>query len=230
MKKKLILMGVAAALVTITLIGGSLAYFQATGHQVQQQINTKTLEIQLSEAGQDGSGKEIYTELPNGTVFVDKIAPGSIIPKEVCVTNTKDTDLYVRLTITKYWGKDSNSQNDADLKAFEKDMNKDAGKIILEPVNTAGTAGSGDWILQSEDKEQLVLYYTKPLAPGQNTSIFMDRIGISSDLKNEYADLGIALKMQADAVQTLKGQDAMMSEWGVLATIDGAGNISSIEE
>ena len=58
----------------------------------------------------------------------------------------------------------------------------------------------------------------------------MDRIGISSDLKNEYADLGIALKMQADAVQTLKGQDAMMSEWGVLATIDGAGNISSIEE
>ena len=37
------------------------------------------------------------------------------------------------------------------------------------------------------------------------------------DRKNEYADLGIALKMQADAVQTLKGQDAMMSEWGVLA-------------
>lgn len=82
MKKKLILMGVAAALVTITLIGGSLAYFQATGHQVQQQINTKTLEIQLSEAGQDGSGKEIYTELPNGTVFVDKIAPAELRQRE----------------------------------------------------------------------------------------------------------------------------------------------------
>lgn len=223
-------MGVAAALVTITLIGGSLAYFQATGHQVQQQINTKTLEIQLSEAGRDGSGREIYTELPNGTIFVDKIAPGSIIPKEVCVTNTKDTELYVRLTITKFWGKDSNSGNDANLEAFTKDMNKDAGKIILQTANTAGTSGSGDWILQREDKEQLVLYYTKPLAPGQNTSIFMNQIEISSDLKNEYADLGIALKMQADAVQTLKGQDAMMSEWGVLAAIDGAGNISSIEE
>ena len=109
-------------------------------------------------------------------------------------------------------------------------MNKDAGKIILQPANTAGTSGSGDWILQSEDKEQLVLYYTKPLAPGQNTSIFMDQIEISYDLKNEYADLGIALRMRADAVQTMKGQDAMMSEWGVLATIDDAGKISSIEE
>ena len=58
----------------------------------------------------------------------------------------------------------------------------------------------------------------------------MDQIEISYDLKNEYADLGIALKMRADAVQTMKGQDAMMSEWGVLATIDDAGKISSIEE
>ena len=58
----------------------------------------------------------------------------------------------------------------------------------------------------------------------------MDLIQISQDLQNDYADLGVELKMQADAVQILAGQDAIMSEWGVLATIDDQGYITKIEE
>lgn len=50
MKKRILLMGVAAALVTTALIGGSLAYFQADGRNVQQQISTRTLGISLTDA------------------------------------------------------------------------------------------------------------------------------------------------------------------------------------
>ena len=47
MKKRILLMGVAAALVTTALIGGSLAYFQADGRNVQKQISTRTLESSI---------------------------------------------------------------------------------------------------------------------------------------------------------------------------------------
>lgn len=224
MKKKLILMGVAAALVTATLIGGSLAYFQATGQRVKQQINTKNLGIQFNEVGKDGSGKDIYTQIPNGTVYVKEILPGAEIQKEVCITNTQNTDLYTRITISKYWGSFKGSE-------FIKDGNKIAEKIKIPAVQDKDNSGDkARWILQKEDNEQMVLYYTKPLAPGENSKIFMDLIQISQDLQNDYADLGIELKMQADAVQILAGQDAIMSEWGVLATIDDQGYITKIEE
>lgn len=51
MKRKIVLMGVAAALTATALIGGSLAYFQADGQEVQQQMNTRTLSISLKDAG-----------------------------------------------------------------------------------------------------------------------------------------------------------------------------------
>ena len=50
MKRKIVLMGVAAALTATALIGGSLAYFQADGQEVQQQMNTRTLSISLKDA------------------------------------------------------------------------------------------------------------------------------------------------------------------------------------
>ena len=51
MKRKIVLMGVAAALTATALIGGSLAYFQADGQKVQQQMNTRTLSISLKDTG-----------------------------------------------------------------------------------------------------------------------------------------------------------------------------------
>ena len=69
MKRKIVLMGVAAALTATALIGGSLAYFQADGQEVQQQMNTRTLSISLKDAG---SGT-----LPEETVLFDDAMPGA---------------------------------------------------------------------------------------------------------------------------------------------------------
>ena len=84
MKRKIVLMGVAAALTATALIGGSLAYFQADGQEVQQQMNTRTLSISLKDAG---SGT-----LPEETVLFDDAMPGADLEMEhrLGVENTGD--------------------------------------------------------------------------------------------------------------------------------------------
>ena len=76
MKKKYILMGVAATLLVTAIAGGSLAYFQADGENVQQQINTKSLSIDLI-----GSGNENTKQ----SVLVANTMPGEQIEKNVKV-------------------------------------------------------------------------------------------------------------------------------------------------
>ena len=75
----------AAALTATALIGGSLAYFQADGQEVQQQMNTRTLSISLKDAG---SGT-----LPEETVLFDDAMPGADLEMEhrLVVENTGDT-------------------------------------------------------------------------------------------------------------------------------------------
>lgn len=95
MKRKIVLMGVAAALTATALIGGSLAYFQADGQEVQQQMNTRTLSISLKDAG---SGT-----LPEETVLFDDVMPGADLEMEhrLVVENTGDTPVYARVTLQK---------------------------------------------------------------------------------------------------------------------------------
>ena len=123
MKKKLILIGVAAILVMTELIGGSLAYFQADGREVRQQLGTRRLGISLMG---DTEGPE---RLQDGNLRFDTVMPGAEIKKEIFVENT-----------------------------------------------------------------------------------------------------GVGLDIEADAVQTVAAKDAILSEWGVLATIDGNGVITAVEE
>ncbi|MCI9485853.1 MAG: hypothetical protein HFI64_02570 [Lachnospiraceae bacterium] len=210
MKKKLILIGVAAILVMTALIGGSLAYFQADGREVRQQLGTRRLGISLMG---DTEGPE---RLQDGNLRFDTVMPGAEIKKEIFVENTENTELYARVTVSKYWLRRENGR-------LEKAMDLNAEKIELDYRES-------DWLLLKEDTEQLVLYYTKPLAPGERTASIMDQIKISTDIGNAYANTGVGLDIEADAVQTVAAKDAILSEWGVLATIDGNGVITAVEE
>lgn len=208
MKKNYILMGVAAALITTTIVGGSLAYFQADGRNVQQQINTKTLSIALNGTGNREAG---------GSVYMEGAMPGGTVNKSVKVENTADTPLYARVTIRKYWGNYTEATD-----TLDKDFEKDTAKITIEPMNNWYVSEEGD------EDETLVLYYRDPIQPGESVDI-MDSLKIAADLDNSYTDLGIGLDVEVDAVQAFAAQDAMLSEWGVWAEIDG-GHITSVEE
>lgn len=201
-------MGVAAALITTTIVGGSLAYFQADGHNVQQQINTKTLSIALTGSGGSDAA---------GSVFLDGAMPGDTVTKSVKVENTADTPLYARATIRKYWGSYEKSSD-----TLSKDFEKDTSRITVEPLNNWYVSEEGD------GDETIVLYYQDPIQPGESVDL-MDTLKIAADLDNSYTDLGIGLDVEVDAVQAFAAQDAMLSEWGVWAEIDG-GHITSVEE
>ncbi|MFQ9012688.1 MAG: TasA family protein [Lacrimispora saccharolytica] len=208
MKKKYILMGVAAALITTTIVGGSLAYFQADGSNVQQQINTKTLSIALT--GSSGSDAA-------GSVYLDGAMPGDTVTKSVKIENTADTPLYARATIRKYWGSYEKSSD-----TLSKDFEKDTSRITVETLNNWYVSEEGD------EDETIVLYYQDPIQPGESVDL-METLKIAADLDNSYTDLGIGLDVEVDAVQAFAAQEAMLSEWGVWAEIDG-GHITSVEE
>ena len=209
MKKKYMLMGVAAALITTTIIGGSLAAIQVNGEDVRQDINTRSLSIELT-----GSGTA------EGNLYLENAMPGGVIDKDIKIENTADTPLYTRVTIRKYWG-------DYESGSIEltKDYSKDTDKISLE-VN-------GEWLEDknaSDGGETSVYYYRKPIEPGTEPVDILKSLKLDADLDNSYADKGIGLEVEAEAVQTYAAQDAMLSEWGIWADIDENGTIINIEE
>ena len=196
-------MGVAAALVTTALIGGSLAYFQADGRNVQQQISTRTLGISLTDA-QSG-------ELPGDSLLLENAMPGENIDLEnkLVVKNTGDTPLYTRVTVSKCWG---SYEDDS----FQKEFDKDSSTIQV--------AANDDWYIMEntdENHENLYLYYRAPLDVAGQTSSILKSLEIAETLTNEYTDKGIQLDVQVDAVQASESvvarQDALLAEWGVWA-------------
>jgi len=222
MKKKIIIVALAAVLTATTMIGGSLAYFNAEGNKVQQQINTMTLGIKLQDVVVDAEGKEIAAEPIDGALYVERVMPGEVVDKTMRVNNPEEVTEYVRVSVRKYWTKNS---GDEVVKLPEKDANA----IILKPVN-AEEDERERWIVTKETDEHIILYYTKPLAEGENTKNFMEQIMISEKIKNDYAGLGVALEFETEGVQIFAAQDAFLSEWGVKPVIDEDGYILQIEE
>lgn len=54
---------------------------------------------------------------------------------------------------------------------------------------------------------------------------------LSEDIKGEeYQEYQAYLHLQADAIQDVVAQEAILAEWGIEATFDKQGNITSIEE
>ena len=219
MKKKLILMGIAGALVVTTIIGGSLALVRTSSSgQATSDITTKDLGIGIYEDN---------TEAIDGEIIVKTKVPGETVSKNLVIKNTKTTDTgydtYVRVTIYKTWGEMSDSQN----KIFIKDSSlEQLDQIIL------GITQDPNWYLSTvaSTNEETVLYYKVPIKPGESTTPFLNSIKIDESLGNKYADKSILLDIDADAVQVIDGVDAISSAWGISVSVNNLGEITSIAE
>lgn len=202
MKKKLILMCIAGALVMTAVIGGTLAGFNtSTESKGVTEISVNSLTVDFSGTGLNGgsSSEEISLEaaaVPGGEVEVNR-----------AVTNSGDYDFYTRVTVNKKWN--------ADLPA---------DKIEL------GMSNMADWLVFSQDDEQIILYYTKPVKKGETVAIPIDKICFDSSLNNDYAGKTVEFAARIDAVQAAVAEDSMPSEWGVYPVIDANGVITAIEE
>lgn len=217
MKKKLVLMSIAAVLIISTVVGGALARSEvAADGAAQNKITLGNLAIDL--VGMETVKAEDGTGLPG--VIEEDALPGAVIADQnVQVKNAGEYDLYTKVTIKKYWGTYENGE-------FKKDFALDSNLIEVN------VADSGDWIVPAgesfidENGEEMVLFYVHPMSAGDLTSNLLGEIRISSEADNSYAHKAILITVEADGVQKSAGDtsvaaDAMLNEWGLVAELDG---------
>lgn len=214
MKRKLILMCMAGVLVMTAVIGGTLAGFNtAAEHKSTADITVGALGIELAGTGSTENLK------------IEKGLPGGETEVRYSVQNRVEEGytLYTRVTIDKKW----KSGDDEGLDPCKIRLYAGDGEGRTELL--AGTCVNG-WIVWYADEEQLILYYTKPLAKGESSREFISAAGFAADMDNAYADAEVELGIRADAVQSIAAQDSIPSEWGVYPVIGEDGTIVSIEE
>lgn len=221
MKKKIILMSIAAVLVLTAVIGGTLAGFNTESEQGKTDITTKSLGISLAGSNTSLGGEKLAVNIS---------MPGAEVEMPYHVTNNvkEGYELYTRVTIYKYW----ESQNDLDparIHLYVKDA--EGNRVELTADEEADSAVRvNDWFVQYADDEQIILYYAKPLVAGENTENVLDFITVDAEVGNAYTNQNIVLEIQADAVQKIAADASIPSEWGVYPVFDADGSIVSIAE
>ncbi len=201
MKKKLILMCIAGALVMTAVIGGTLAGFNTeTENKSVADINVNTLSIDVSDK-KDGENGEVGV-----MEFSEPAVPGKEIRIDRTIENTGSYDLYARVTVNKKWTD-----------------NLDAKMIKL------GMQSNG-WIVADEDDEQIIMYLQAPLGVGESIAIPVESLSFDTSMTNEYAGKSCEFDITVEAVQAAMAEESMPSEWGVYPVINEEGVIIAIEE
>ena len=201
MKKKLIVfLGIFTLILTLTF-GGTFAVFQADSEIATTSITTTSLDIALK-----GDTQQIKFQ---------HLVPGQFIDKRMFVENTNTTTLYTRVTIKKYW-LDEKNQKDYKLSAKNIQIQYDKSTWLEEYYD-------------QENGEEIVLYYKTPLRQGQKTTDFLEGLVVPNNLGNTYQNKIFVLDIVVDAVQSIDGQNAILTQWGVLATINQSGSITKID-
>ena len=144
-------------------------------------------------------------------------------------TSTGEYDEYVRVLVRKSWINSDGTKN----------TNLDPSVITLKTTS--------DWVEDTTEKttEGSVYYYKKPLAVNGEVQ-FLDAISFEREILNGVTTTNVSqdgtivknvygydgktfeIEIRVDAVQTHSGAEAILGAWGVDATIDASGNITSI--
>lgn len=204
-----VLFVLAAGLLLTGTIGGVRAAPLLQSDAFQAQIQLTNIGAALTENGTAVAGDDaLLTNLvPQGETFTI----GKTYDEALAVTNTGDIDVYVRVTVYKYW-------TDSDGKAVD---------LKPELIILNFPEGSG-WVIDenASTDERTVLYYTAPVAPGASTPSFVDTLTISSNVSTEitredngshsydYGEVSFHVEAVADAVQEHNGEAATRSAWG----------------
>ncbi len=228
MKKRVLLMGTAAALIVAAMAGGSLAASQVSGDQAMQApLNATSLSIQM-ETTDDSLGGGNW--MPGSTV---ELASGEA-EGIYTVKNTGNVDSYVRVTLYAYWG-DADQVNTG-FTAQDEQGGSQVIQLEITPdmLGEGWLQASGGLLAQAVDGKR-VFYYSEPLAGGQSTTALLKSIRLPEELDNQYQNQSFSLKVKADGVQFIGGEyneinaDGILSAWGVKATLGEDGSILSLE-
>ena len=214
-------MCIAGALVMTAVIGGTLAGFQ-TSTEDNNTTGIANISVKELGIGMQGTPGETKGESENTVRGIASVPGGETVLQHNIVNNIEGGyDLYTRVTIDKKWT-DKKELDPAKIRVFAVEDNVKEELIAGKTVN--------DWIVWYADAEQIIMYYTKPLAAGQATSNMIDGLSFDADMDNAYANATVEISFSADAVQAIAKEDSMPSEWGVYPIFDETGVITAIEE
>lgn len=229
MKKRYLLMGVAAVFVLSTMVGGTLAALDtATIDGATAEISVKSIEVSLN-------GADSAETVEENAEITSQAMPGGNYgcSYNVCNTAVDGYDIYVKVEIYKYWTDDESGvlESKYDSVYYEKDG---VENVYPQELEDAYVTENG-WLVQYADEEQLILYYTKPLKTAGNmgesmSANFMDGIVFDESLGNEYADKELQLEYVVTAVQANNSEAAMAAEWGMFPVFDSNGVLTGVFE
>ena len=223
MKHKYTIAGVGIILIAVALIGGTMA---ANNAQTSQ-----AAEADISVNGLKG-GIEVSSEDPVFAKNSDVTAtPGGDYDLSLNAVNAGgdlDYASYFKAVIYKEWN-DANGDyiDPVESEAITEDRVR-IGDTYLDEVEPGDVVNG--WIVASVDEEEIVLFYTKPVDVGQATTPFIDGVTFAENLDNRYTQATYNLDFEVTAVQTVSGEAAFASSFGVYPVIDENGNIVSVSE
>ena len=230
MKKKYLFLLLALGLVVAGAIGGTLAATSDSGVELYETISEKHL------------GVKDNSKIEDSLV----VNPGSDTNVAYYVTNDgKESGygIYAKVDIYLDWeqsnqGSSYGSFDDDNqytvLSINTGDNNKTDYTAIPMVDSYKNQITIGDWIVAYANNEQVVLYYTKPIAQGDSSSEFLSRISFDKKMDNRYVGAKLSISTEVNAVQANSNISAIASEWGVFPTFtadsDGNAIISSVSE
>ncbi len=222
-----VLLALAILLLTVGGIWSALAALTYS-RSYYSQFATQNIDLVLNE---NGAAIESGGELLSGLLGEEpSFKIGKSYEEALSVTNTGDIDQYVRVTIDKYW------------------QTSEGKRVDLDPALIKLTFGTAGWIVEEKANERTVLYYTEVLAPGETTSDALTALLVDPKLEQlvtqkrspesgfpatitttyKYGDVEFGITVNVDGVQTHNAEDAMLSAWGVKATLSGE-TITAVE-
>jgi len=240
LKHPLLILGIGFILIAGSSIGATRAAITYQNAAQQVDFSTSTLSVDLQEErGDEGYVSVLEDGALEFTSYTDEENGGHIgqeYAENVRVVNTSEGgyDEYVRIYVRKSWVQDGVKSTYLDPELIELGINTDVWK-----VDTTDHTTEGD-----------VYYYTKPLAKDEkvqfiSTLTINDKIltyvktvpaydedgtEITGTVVNEYKYNGqsFLVELRVDAVQAHNAEEALLGAWGVDATVDESGVITSI--
>ncbi|MCR5641198.1 MAG: hypothetical protein K6G04_07600 [Lachnospiraceae bacterium] len=223
MKRKYMIAGAGAILVAVTLIGGTMAANNAqTSEAAQADISVNGL-----AGGIEVTSTDPVFEAESGVAAT----PGGDYEIVRSVKNAGgelDYDAYFKAVIYKSWLDGEESYMDTTETEDVQEDRPHVADTYYDEVE-AGDIVNG-WLVGYVDEEEIVLYYTKPLGVGEQSTNFVEGISFAENLGNAYMDATYSFGIEVTAVQANNGADAMASTLGIYPVMDENGVIVSVSE
>lgn len=224
-----VLFALALLLLGSSTVAGARAALNIQSEYYNSEVEVLDIGVALVEKQSDDSFKVVVgknalmgeTSQIGAAIKADgKLLPGKTYPEVLAVRNTADINEYVRVSVFKYW-LDENGNKFAD-------MNSDWIEL--------GFVTDGKWSIDkdSSTEERTVLYYSDPVAPGKETTEFLESVTIndviltkvsqSTSVQNNvtvikttfiYNGKQFCIEVLVDGVQDHNADQAKLSAWGV---------------